>query len=47
MRYQNANRVAAERLKESAARFSSPRLIRAVERWLSLMAEEQEGTVTL
>lgn len=47
MRYQHANRVAPERLRESAARFSSPRLIRAVERWLSLMAEEQEGTVTL
>jgi hypothetical protein len=47
MRYQQVERVDAERLRDYAGRFSSPRLSRAVERWLTLTTEESEGTVTL
>ena len=47
MRYQNADRVSAEKLREYADRFSSPRLLRAVSRWLALSKEEEEGTVEL
>jgi predicted transcriptional regulator of viral defense system len=47
MRYQNREKVSGERLREYAIRFDSPRLLRAVERWLKLMAEEQEGWVAV
>ncbi len=47
MRYQHAERVAEAQLRAFAERFRSPRLLRAVERWLVLMAEEEKGTVTL
>jgi len=47
MRYQHVDQVAEDRLREYAMYFRSPRLDRAVERWLSLAAEEAKGTVTL
>lgn len=47
MRYQHAHRVTEKRLRRGAERFRSPRLERAVERWLALTAGEEEGTVTL
>lgn len=47
MRYQHADRAAAERLRSNVRRFRSPRLERAAERWLTLTAGEEEGTVTL
>jgi hypothetical protein len=47
MRYQNAERVSAEKLQDYADRFRSPRLRRAVSRFLELAKEEEEGTVAL
>lgn len=47
MRYQYVDRVAAARLRAYARRFRSPRLCRAVECWLTLAAEDEQGTVTL
>jgi len=47
MRYQNTRGIDPARLQAYAARFRSPRLVRTVQRWLSLAAEEEEGTVTL
>ena len=47
MRYQNMVRVDASRLREYAARFRSPRLDRAVQRWLHLADEDGKGTVAL
>ncbi len=47
MRYQHVERVTESRLREYAARFQSPRLDRAVRRWLRLADELEEGTVTL
>ena len=47
MRYQHGNKVSAERLREYGIRFDSPRLTRTIERWLVLMAGEQEGWVTI
>ena len=47
MRYQHVERVDAERLKGHAQRFRSPRLDRAVQRWLELATRAEEGTVTL
>ena len=47
MRYQNMTRVDASRLREYAARFRSPRLDRAVQRWLHLAEEDGKGTVTV
>lgn len=47
MRYQNTATVAAARLRAFAARFRSPRLERAVGRWLDLAAAENAGTVIL
>ena len=47
MRYQNAERVDAERLRAYAARYRSPRLERAVGQWTALATAAQEGTVTL
>ncbi len=47
MRYQHVAPVDAERLKLYARRFRSPRLDRAVRRWLQLAASAEEGTVTL
>lgn len=47
MRYQNADRVSAEKLRDYSHRFSSPRLLRAVSRYLALAKDEEEGTVTL
>lgn len=43
MRYQNMTVVDAERLQDYAARFKRPRLDRAVERWLELAAEYDDG----
>jgi len=47
MRYQHVDRVAEEKLQAYAERFRSPRLCRAVGRWLALAAEAERGTVTL
>jgi predicted transcriptional regulator of viral defense system len=47
MRYQNYELVTPERLFEYARRFGSPRLGRAVERWLALATHAEEGTVAL
>ena len=47
MRYQNTQGIDAPRLQAFASRFRSPRLDRAVQRWLRLAKEEAEGTVTL
>ena len=47
MRYQHRDRVNEEKLRDYAARFRRPRLRRAVERWLKVTREEEEGTVTL
>lgn len=47
MRYQNADRVSAEKLKGYAERFRSPRLRRAAGRFLELAKDEEEGTVEL
>lgn len=47
MRYQHMERVSQNRLREYAGRFQSPRLQRAVERWLALTAEAEKGTVKL
>ena len=47
MRYQHVSRVSEEKLQAYAERFRSPRLCRAVGRWLRLEADEERGTVTL
>lgn len=47
MRYQNMASVDAARLREYATRFRSPRLDRAVRRWLHLSEEDIKGMVTL
>ena len=47
MRYQNTQGIDASRLQAYAARFRSPRLVRTVQRWLHLAAEEDKGTMTL
>jgi len=47
MRYQNMAEVDASRLREYAARFRSPRLDRAVQRWSHLAEEDGKGTVTV
>ena len=47
MRYQHAARVDAQRLKLYARRFRSPRLDRAVQQWLRLAADAEQGTVAL
>jgi hypothetical protein len=47
MRYQHFDQVAETRLRACADRFGSPRLSRAVGRWLKLAADEEKGTVTL
>jgi predicted transcriptional regulator of viral defense system len=47
MRYQHRDRVEARKLEEYASRFRSPRLGRAVARWLALASDEEKGTVTL
>jgi predicted transcriptional regulator of viral defense system len=45
MRYQHGEIVSRERLTDYAARFDSPRLDRAVARWLKVTADEAEGWV--
>ncbi len=47
MRYQHVGSVTESQLREFAARFRSPRLDRAVRRWLRLAADLEEGTVML
>lgn len=47
MRYQHVMRVDANRLHLYAHRFQSPRLDRAVQRWLLLANEAEKGTVML
>lgn len=47
MRYQHVAQVEAERLARYAKRFRSPRLDRAVLRWLRLASDAEQGTETL
>ena len=47
MRYQHMDRIAEDKLQSYAARFRSPRLRRAVGRWLELAAGAEKGTVTV
>lgn len=47
MRYQHCEIVVPERLHDYARRLRSPRLDRAVARWLVLAARAEEGTVAL
>jgi hypothetical protein len=47
MRYQHVELVGNDRLRHYAERFRSPRLDRAVQRWLELAVEAEKGTVTL
>jgi hypothetical protein len=47
MRYQHCHQVSKDKLQAYADRFQSPRLYRAVECWLTVMAEEEKGTVIL
>ena len=47
MRYQHVAQVDAKRLKLYARRFRSPRLDRAVQQWLRLASDAEQGTVTL
>jgi predicted transcriptional regulator of viral defense system len=47
MRYQHVAMVGADRLRDYAGRFQSPRLDRAVQRWLELAVDAERGTVTL
>jgi predicted transcriptional regulator of viral defense system len=47
MRYQNVELVAEDRLRSFVERFQSPRLERAVQRWLDLTVEAEKGTVAL
>ena len=47
MRYQHCQHVNKEKLQAYADSFQSPRLRQAVERWLTVTAEEEKGTVNL
>jgi predicted transcriptional regulator of viral defense system len=47
MRCQNVDKVSAATLRAYCVRFNSPRLSRAVERWMVLAAESMEGTEQL
>jgi predicted transcriptional regulator of viral defense system len=47
MRYQHFAQVDAERLRLYAQRFRSPRLDRAVQQWLQLASEAEQGTESL
>jgi hypothetical protein len=47
MRYQNVSAVDTSRLTRYAARFRSPRLDRAVRRWVEHILQPDAGTVTL
>jgi predicted transcriptional regulator of viral defense system len=47
MRYQHMDRIAEEKLHAYAERFRSPRLRRAVGRWLALAADAEKGTVSV
>ena len=47
MRYQHVEQVEANRLRDYGRRFNSPRLDRAVQRWLAIPYDQQKGTVML
>lgn len=47
MRYQHFDLVGEDQLRRDAQRFRSPRLDRAVQRWLQLAADAEKGTVAL
>jgi hypothetical protein len=47
MRYQNVNVIDTNRITNYAARFRSPRLDRAVERWVDHTRQQDQGMVTL
>ncbi|NLV29915.1 MAG: hypothetical protein GXY47_02065 [Acidobacteria bacterium] len=46
-RYQHCQQADRDKLQAYADRFRSPRLHRALERWLAVTAAEEKGTVTL
>jgi hypothetical protein len=47
MRYQHMGVIDGGLLASYAVRFRSPRLDRAVQRWVARAADEENGTVTL
>lgn len=47
MRYQHVALVDAKRLLDYAKQFQSPRLDRAVQRWIQLASDAEQGTMTL
>jgi hypothetical protein len=47
MRYQGVDKISTATLRAYCARFNSPRLSRALERWTTLAAESVEGTERL
>ena len=47
MRFQNVELIDGVKLREYAARFTSPRLLRAANLWVELTIKEREGTVDL
>jgi predicted transcriptional regulator of viral defense system len=47
MRYQHCQQVNKDKLQAYAERFRSPRLYRAIERWLMVTADEEKGTVSI
>jgi len=47
MRYQHVERVSEDQLRRYAKRFRSPRIERAIPRWLRLAGEAEQGTETL
>jgi hypothetical protein len=47
MRYQHVEQIDADRLRRHSQRFRSPRLDRAVQRWLQMTSDAGQGTVAL
>ncbi len=47
MRYQHVAQVDGERIGRYSRKFRSPRLSRAVQNWLALTSDAEQGTVTL
>jgi predicted transcriptional regulator of viral defense system len=47
MRYQHVEQIDADRLRRHGQRFRSPRLDRAVQRWLQMTSDAGQGTVAL
>lgn len=47
MRFQNGDVISCEKLRDYAERYQSPRLVKAVEVWNSVVSAQSEGTVEL